>query len=268
METPNSTSYSWGAPNLIWILVAVAAVATGATWWNARSQWSKRELVVNYHFHRLCNYACKFCFHTAKTPDIASLEDAQKAMRALKQCGMSRVNFSGGEPFLKPSWLGKMCRFCHETLKLQVSIVSNGSKIRKQWLDKYGAYVDVLAISCDSFEPETLKAIGRYENKSDHIQQLRSIAQWCKEYRIVFKINTVVCSPNKHETMVEQIQELNPKRWKVFQCLLIDGENAGAQALRDARGQVVSTKDFNAFVERHREVETLVAEDNATMRNS
>ena len=228
----------------------------------------KKNLVINYHFHRRCNYSCKFCFHTSKNGDLASLPDAKRAMAILKDQGMIRVNFSGGEPFLQPSWLGSMCQFCHEHLGISVSIVSNGSKINAHWMKKFGRYVDVLAISCDSFNEETLRKIGRYEKRTNHIAQLHKVRDWCMEHKITFKINSVICSANKHETMVDEITELQPARWKVFQCLLIDGENAGPDALRDAQDQVISKEEFDTFVKRHEVVDALVPEDNDTMRNS
>ena len=40
---------------------------------------------------------------------------------------------------------------------------------------------------------------------------------------------------NVEEDMSSEIRRLAPRRWKVFQCLLIDGENAGPEALRDAK---------------------------------
>ncbi len=49
---------------------------------------------------------------------------------------------------------------------------------------------------------------------------------------------------NVDEDMTAEILRLNPVRWKVFQCLLLDGENAGPDALRDARDCVVSDEDF------------------------
>ena len=228
----------------------------------------RNNLVVNYHFHRRCNYSCKFCFHTSTNGTLANLNDAQRAMKVLCSEGMIRVNFSGGEPFLQSKWLGAMCRYCHEHLGVTVSIVSNGSKIQKSWMEQFGKYVDVLAISCDSFDPETLRTIGRYETKKDHLAQLDRISTWCKEFGIAFKINSVICRANHHETMVEEITRLKPVRWKVFQCLLIDGENSGGpDALRDARDQVISREEFNAFVKRHKDAKP-VAEDNDTMRNS
>ena len=42
-----------------------------------------------------------------------------------------------------------------------VTLVSNGSLIRESWFQEYGSYLDIMAISCDSSEPETFKEIGR-----------------------------------------------------------------------------------------------------------
>lgn len=54
---------------------------------------------------------------------------------------MEKINFSGGEPFLQDrgEFVGKLVQFCKQELALpSVSIVSNGSLIRKQWFEKYG----------------------------------------------------------------------------------------------------------------------------------
>ena len=223
------------------------------------------NLVVNYHFLRTCNYACKFCFHVAKTSRVASAADACRALDVLQRAGMTRVNFSGGEPFLKPALLGKMVRHAH-ALGVSPSIVTNGSLIREKWMDRYGHMLDALAVSCDSFDPVTLYDIGRYAPSRDHLDQLHRVRDWCDRHDIRFKINTVVCQPNKHERM--DIAPLRPDRWKVFQCMLIDGENAGPHALADGARMVVSDDEFRAFVQRHADVPQMVPEDNQTMRNS
>lgn len=63
---------------------------------------------VNYHFTRRCNKECGFCFHTAKTSDMASLAEAERGLALLKRAGMKKLNFAGGEPFLYPKFLGKL----------------------------------------------------------------------------------------------------------------------------------------------------------------
>ena len=54
---------------------------------------------------------------------------------------------------------------------------------------------------------------------------------------------------------------------KVFQCLLILGENAGEASLRRAEGLVVSAEQFQGFLDRHR-LPCLVPEDNSAMKDS
>src|SRR5690554_1460367 len=81
---------------------------------------------VNYHFTRECNYSCGFCFHTAKTSHVEEIEEAKKGLWLLKKAGMRKINFAGGEPFLKPKFLGELVQFCKEVLRVEsVSIVSN-----------------------------------------------------------------------------------------------------------------------------------------------
>jgi radical S-adenosyl methionine domain-containing protein 2 len=48
----------------------------------------------------------------------------------------------------------------------------------------------------------------------------------------------------------------------VFQCLLIDGENAGENSLREAERFLISDQQFQDFLERHSSISCLVPESN------
>ncbi|KAF4773295.1 hypothetical protein HER10_EVM0009523 [Colletotrichum scovillei] len=212
---------------------------------------------VNYFPSRECNYACGFCFHTNTSGYILPLDEAKHGMHLLKDAGMRKLNVAGGEPFLHPKFLGELLRYCKEDLDIEsISIVSNGSKIQEKWLREYGRYLDILAISCDSFVRETNKEIGRGENggaegEKDHIAQVFRIAEWCKEYNIMFKLNT-----------------LAPFRWKVFQCLIVEGENEDETRVRDARKFLISEEQWQTFCGRHKHLPCYVPEDNETMAGS
>mmetsp|Transcript_94025 Transcript_94025/g.223783 ORF Transcript_94025/g.223783 Transcript_94025/m.223783 type:complete len:199 (+) Transcript_94025:869-1465(+) len=73
---------------------------------------------------------------------------------------------------------------------------------------------------------------------------------------------------NINEDMRDMIRRLNPIRWKVFQCLLLEGENAGEEALRNARRLTVSSEEFQCFLDRHSQIDCLVPEDNEKMKDS
>ncbi|KAI4889549.1 hypothetical protein NFI96_033118 [Prochilodus magdalenae] len=226
---------------------------------------------VNYHFTRQCNYKCGFCFHTAKTSFVLPMEEAKRGLQLLKEAGMEKINFSGGEPFLhqRGVFLGEMVRYCKQELKLpSVSIVSNGSMIKENWFQQYGEYLDILAISCDSFDEETNKAIGRAQGRKSHLDNLFKVRNWCKEYKVAFKINSVINTFNVHEDMTERIASLNPVRWKVFQCLLIEGENTGGDSLREAEKFVITDQEFQDFLDTHQSIKCLVPESNQKMRDS
>ncbi|XP_023054644.1 radical S-adenosyl methionine domain-containing protein 2 isoform X2 [Piliocolobus tephrosceles] len=207
----------------------------------------------------------------AKTSFVLPLEEAKRGLLLLKEAGMEKINFSGGEPFLhdRGEYLGKLVKFCKAELRLpSVSIVSNGSLIRERWFQNYGEYLDILAVSCDSFDEEVNVLIGRGQGKKNHVENLQKLRTWCRDYRVAFKINSVINRFNVEEDMTEQIKALNPVRWKVFQCLLIEGENCGEDALREAERFVIGDEEFERFLERHKEVSCLVPESNQKMKDS
>jgi len=222
---------------------------------------------VNYFYTRKCNYSCGFCFHTSKTSFMLDLETAKKGLKLLKDAGMKKLNFAGGEPFLYKDFLGELMKFCKEELALEsVSVITNGSKVDDGFLAKYSQYLDILAVSCDSFDRETNIRIGR--GTGNHLKHVERVATLCRKYGIRFKLNTVVNSYNWKEDMNEKVKELNPFRWKVFQCLLLADENSGEDTIRDARTFLISDEQFKYFTDTHSQNSCLVAESNDVMTNS
>lgn len=139
-------------------------------------------------------------------------------------------------------------------------------KVTETWMKEFGYWLDIMAVSCDSFDEEINKKIGRYvfvrtifhkmvnrlfskffiirititsfytfdrhAKGRNHLENLRRVRQLCKEYGVLFKINTVVNRHNVNDDMSKEIKELAPIRWKVFQCLSIYAENEGPGALK------------------------------------
>lgn len=253
--------------------IAIARLASLASFLLSMLTRSPSEVPVsvNYHLTRQCNYKCGFCFHTAKSSYVEKPEEAKRGLRLLKKAGMRKINFAGGEPFLEPKFLGELCRFAKEELQLPtVSIVSNGSKITESWLREYGKFVDILAISCDSFVEDTNVKIGR--GKGQHLECVRRVAKWCRdpEIDIKFKLNSVINIYNWQEDMRKHIADLAPVRWKVFQVLTIRGENDQSGTCgRDSSLFAISDEQFNEFVKRHSNCGLpIVPEDNSTMQHS
>ncbi|KAI1159396.1 hypothetical protein F5B18DRAFT_637245 [Nemania serpens] len=229
---------------------------------------------VNYHFTRKCNKQCSFCFHTEKSSHVASDDQMKHGLYLLKKAGMRKINFAGGEPFLYPGKLAMLCRFCKEELGLEsVSIITNGTKVTKKWLEENSQWIDVLGVSCDSFNEQTNIAIGR--GTGNNVRKLFNIRDWCQKLGIKFKLNTVVCAENWEENMVDVIEQLKPFRWKAFQVLYVEGENDAEEKdvysnkrKRNARELLISDEQFKMFCDKHRHLESFVPESNSVMASS
>lgn len=224
---------------------------------------------VNFHFTRKCNYNCGFCFHTSKTSHIESMENIKLILKAIKDEGCLKINFAGGEPFLYASKLGEMVKYCKQDLKFDsVSIISNGYHVKDEWFQKYAKYLDILGISCDSFDENVNKSIGR--GNGSHVKSVTTVSRLCQQYNIKFKLNTVINAYNYHEDMNDAIDILQPFRWKLFQVLPIEGENSGENAKRDVSRFLITSEQFKQFIDCHqlRQENIMKVEDNSIMRSS
>jgi len=113
----------------------------------------------------------------------------------LADAGMRKLNISGGEPFLNAKYIGEIFKFCKEELKLEsTSVVCNGSKVTEKWMEEYARYLDVMAISCDTFDPETNEKHGRGDQSGQggHIPHVSEVVDLCKRYNVRVKINSVI----------------------------------------------------------------------------
>ncbi|KAL9118828.1 MAG: hypothetical protein Q9187_004619 [Circinaria calcarea] len=160
-----------------------------------------------------------------------------------------------------------MVAFAKEQLGLEsVSIVTNGSLVDKSFLRQYGKHIDILAVSCDSFYEQTNIEIGR--GSGDQVKKLFQVADWCKEFGIKFKLNTVVCRLNHMEDMNGIVERLQPFRWKCFQVLLVAGENDSDETLRDVRKFQITDDEYQRFCFRHQHQSCFIAEPNNLMAKS
>ena len=75
----------------------------------------------------------------------------------------------------------------------------------------------------------------RHAKGKSHLENLTHVRQLCKDYGVLFKLNTVVNKYNINDDMGTAVKELAPIRWKVFQCLSIYAENEGPGALKQVR---------------------------------
>jgi len=157
---------------------------------------------------------------------------------ALSRMGIAKLNFVGGEPLLHPNLKDFVA--LAKNMGMTVSVVTNASLLSKEKLLELRSLVDWIGVSIDSSREEIEATLGR--GHGGHVEKaLRA----CKEIRregIKLKVNTVVTKLNFSEDMRSLIAELRPLRWKVFQMLVIAGQN------EDDAGELTPTREeFETF---------------------
>ena len=189
---------------------------------------------------------------------------------ALCLAGFRKINFAGGEPTLLP-WLPKLIRRAHSH-GVTTSIVTNGSRISADWLDRLHGSLDIAALSIDSVAVETQRKIGRVEKGrgKEPLTEGRYLAlgAMIRARGIRLKVNTVVNRYNCAEDLRPFILAVRPGRWKILQALPVEGQNDAPRIAEMA----VTADEFQRYVERNRTVEdsgiVVVPESNELMTGS
>ncbi|MCY3414219.1 MAG: radical SAM protein [Candidatus Heimdallarchaeota archaeon] len=212
---------------------------------------------INLHITNHCNYRCRFCFaHFYNTIKQIPEKSWTKILEEFAKLGTDKVTFVGGEPTLV-DYLPKLLKKAKD-LGMTTMVITNGSKINQHYLYEIENVLDWMGISIDSGIEDISRQLGRGSN---HVQQTIEISKLLYERGIQLKINTVVTSRTWNEDMNWLLEELLPRRWKVFQMLPIQGENDGAADL------LIDDYQFKTFIETHK-VHNPVWESNTLMRGS
>ena len=228
---------------------------------------------VNFHLWQPCNMKCGFCF--AQFLDVKqevlpkghlNREDCIKVVALLAGAGFDKINFAGGEPTLCP-WLPELIQIAKDR-GMTTAIVTNGTKITREWLDTVAESLDWIAVSIDTVAPARLARIGRTTSKGPLTEQdYLEIVKLVKGRDIRLKINTVVSAANWDEDFTGFIAKAQPERWKILQALPVAGQNDAGFT-----HYAVSDAQFEAYLNRNGPAAengmAVVPEGNDLMRGS
>ena len=216
---------------------------------------------------------CSFCFATFQDVGRNDLlkghlpfKESLAVVESLATAGFEKINFAGGEPILCP-WLPDLLRRAKE-LDLTTSVVTNGSCVTQEWLDRVDGCLDWAAVSIDTVDSEKLKFIGRTTQVGPMSgDDYMSVVDMLKRRDVRLKINTVVTRINHDEDIGEFIVNARPERWKLLQVLPVKGQNDGL-----VDNLVITGEEFAQYVARNRYVESMgivvVPESNDMMTGS
>lgn len=209
---------------------------------------------VNYHLWKPCNMRCTYCFATFDDVVKEVLpkghlprEDALRLVRLLAD-RFQKVTFVGGEPTLCP-WLLELMDEAKAGGAVTM-LVTNGSRLTPEYLDRLRGRLDWLTLSIDSASEGTHVLLRRaVRGRAIPSARYIEIAEGARSAGMRIKVNTVVTTLNAGEDMAALLVALRPERWKILQALPVDGQNDGR-----IEPLVCTREAFRGFVERHRGV--------------
>jgi len=213
---------------------------------------------ASFHITKSCNMNCKFCYATYNTFEIEkqiSLLEMQIILLKLKEAGLKKITFAGGEPMLHKD-LDNAIIYA-KSIGLVTSIITNGSKIKEEWLIKMQPFLDWIGISIDSLNHKTNELIGRKDNMTYNYHNIISLIN---KYNYKLKINTVVNIFNQDEYMANFITKSKTNRWKVFDTLKVQGQN-------DEQFDNIKSTQFEKFIKNNKH-KAMVIENNDLMTGS
>lgn len=228
---------------------------------------------VNFHLWEPCNMRCKFCFATFQDVKNTILpkghlpkEQAIEVVLQLAELGFEKITFAGGEPTLCP-WLPELIAAA-KTAGLTTMIVTNGSRLKDDFLHVNQQYLDWITVSIDSVDVNTNLAAGRAILGKEALapDYYISLVDRIRQFGYGLKINTVVHSKNHNNDMSGFIRHAKPTRWKLFQVLPIKGQND--LNIDDFK---IANEQFQDFIDRHsalNDVTCIVPENNDEMMGS
>lgn len=208
---------------------------------------------VNLHFHSACEMRCKHCFAVFRECGKQVLPELREVIRKIAEVPMGpgmkkprRVNFVGGEPTIHPYFIN-LVGYANES-GLRTSIVTNGYSLVRKRIPKELEVLDLVGVSIDSLQRDRNRQIGRSVN-----EKTISAEEWYRFFEelsalsIPLKINTTITRHNLDEDFSEFIKKANPLRWKIFQAMVVSGQNC-----QNSGTWKVSRKEYDTFISRHR----------------
>lgn len=132
-------------------------------------------LVVTLELTNQCNLRCRHCYASAgeKLENELSLDEIKQLLRELSQAGTVEVEFSGGEPLLRPD-LFEIIEYA-EGLDFSVVLITNGTLVDRETARTLGSLgLKHVQVSLDGLKEnhDYLRGDGTYEAVLESVRLL------------------------------------------------------------------------------------------------
>lgn len=140
---------------------------------------ASRVMASYLHVTQRCNLSCVGCYSLdpqRNALDDAPLEDILHAVDELASVGVASLVISGGEPFLR-SDLPDIVEHAKRAGIAKVTVLSNGTCLSKEALDRLAPYVDCVSVSfdgCSASSTAYIRECQRFDELVDAVGMVRA----------------------------------------------------------------------------------------------
>ncbi len=160
-----------------------------------------------------CNLRCTYCMPEHGLQWISKKkwiqpEEFKTILHAFHNWGISKIRFTGGEPFVRPDFIQIAQDACAVGFE-NISITSNGTLLQKAipTLSHFG--ISKVNVSLDTLDRHRFHQITRRDVWDDVWNSILDL----EEKEIAFRINTVLLRETAEAEVIQMMQLAHDKKW-------------------------------------------------------
>ncbi len=141
-----------------------------------------------------CNYRCRYCMPENGITwfpheKMLRYEDIFFLVSVLQEMGVTKIRFTGGEPFVRKGFISFLKDFQSSFPEIEIALTTNGSFLSSFAEELSDIRLSGLNISLDTLDPAKFKHITRVGRLEDVLEGIKIVASLKKT---PLKINTVL----------------------------------------------------------------------------
>ncbi|MFM9986459.1 MAG: radical SAM protein, partial [Flavobacteriales bacterium] len=137
-----------------------------------------------------CNLRCLYCMpqeglNWEKRSALLSYEEIMRLLHIFSSQGITKLRFTGGEPFLRKDFMQLLRKTVEANLFEKISITTNGT-LTSAWIPELKELgISGINLSADTFNPERFARLTR----RDDFQEVKKTFDLLLKYEIPLRIN-------------------------------------------------------------------------------
>jgi MoaA/NifB/PqqE/SkfB family radical SAM enzyme len=141
---------------------------------------------VDFHITTKCSQACPYCWGPRRFRNPVNTESAQRIITRIKELGIRRIVFTGGDPLQHPAALD-LIRFAKQT-GLETALSTTGDLVTPEILEGLSPFLDLISLPLDGSSEE----INSRTKHPGHFSAIMQSLAWLRSFP---GIDVKVCTP-------------------------------------------------------------------------